>query len=396
MKQQPLKILLGGVPFGRNNVGDEAILECVVKIVRQVCPEAQITVSTDDGPATAAKLNVRTVELFGFEPPFSRQRMKEELESANVFIWSGATGLSDYPEIPLSMLQTAQAAGCKTVLWGVGMNDRLNPIFYTLLPGRRRSALELATRCLFGTVDFVRMAEHRKEHRTRRKIADTLNRADLVALRDPESQDEILKCGPVQNSMVGADSALLLEPAELNHVSLPDSVRELLSSDHNKIGICISAQRQIRDSANLITCLDELVEDNVNRILFVPMNPVTDAALMEDLRQQMKHPERAAVVKGRYEPAEILAVASRLDVIASSRLHLLILASIVHVPIIGISRGSKVDNFLQPFGLTSVGDVDSCDFAALKNEVLRLLRSRTEFEEKSRDVRSRLLHRLNA
>ncbi|MGE4490298.1 MAG: hypothetical protein AB7E95_12220, partial [Kiritimatiellales bacterium] len=73
-----------------------------------------------------------------------------------------------------------------------------------------------------------------------------------------------------------------------------------------------------------------------------------------------------------------------------------ILASIVHVPIIGISRGSKVVNFLQPFGLTSVGDVDSCDFAALKNEVLRLLRSRTEFEEKSRDVRSRLLHRLNA
>lgn len=29
------RILVGGVPFGRDNVGDEAILECVVEIVSE-------------------------------------------------------------------------------------------------------------------------------------------------------------------------------------------------------------------------------------------------------------------------------------------------------------------------------------------------------------------------
>ncbi len=52
------KILIGGVPFGRDNVGDEAILECIVSIVRSVCPDSEIWVSTDDREATEKKLKV--------------------------------------------------------------------------------------------------------------------------------------------------------------------------------------------------------------------------------------------------------------------------------------------------------------------------------------------------
>ena len=112
-----MNILLGGVPFGRNNVGDEAILECVTRIVREVRPDAQITVSTDDGAATAAKLDVRTVPLFGFAAPYSHEEMAAALRTHDVFIWAGATGLSDYPEIPCGMFRMAQAAGRKTILW---------------------------------------------------------------------------------------------------------------------------------------------------------------------------------------------------------------------------------------------------------------------------------------
>jgi polysaccharide pyruvyl transferase WcaK-like protein len=394
--KKPLRVLLGGVPFGRNNVGDEAILECIVKIVRSICPDAQITVSTDNGPATAAKLGVNTVQLFGFEPPFSRELMKETLESHDVFIWSGATGLSDYPEIPVNMLRTAQKAGRKTVVWGVGMNDELNPFSYTLLPGRRRTILSMASRLLLGTVDLVHHTETRIGRNARKKIAKALSHSDLVVLRDPESHEEVLKCGNIPAVLVGADSALLLEPVELSNIPLSEDVRQTLSSNRKKIGICISAQRQIKDSERLVACFDELVADNQNRIVFIPMNPVTDAAVMNDLRKRMKYPGRTVVVEGRYEPSEILSIASEMDAIASSRLHLLILASIVHIPIIGISRGSKVDNFLKPFGLIPVGDVDSCDFTGLKTEILRLLNSRDEFEEQSQNVRSQLLHRLGS
>lgn len=389
------KILLGGVPFGRNNVGDEAILECIVRILRNICPNADITVSTDDRKGTEHKLNVKTVPLFGFAPPFSRQEMSKALTDSDLFIWSGATGLSDYPESTVAMLEIAQAAGTKTVLFGVGMNNELNPALFTLFPGPRRTVYDAVKTCTLGKLDLTQRTEESKKERAREKIGNTLKCADLVALRDPESVVALSQCGNIPNVTVGADSALILEPANLEQIQLPEETRQLLNSDIPKIGICVSAQREIQNAEKLVQYFDQWVKDDSRRIVFVPMNPLTDSSLMENLRRQMTYSSRAIVIESRREPSEILAVASRLNVIASSRLHLLILASIVHVPIVGISRGSKVDNFLKPFGLQSVGSVEECNFQHLDSEVRRLLDERSTFETTSRTVRNDLLKRLD-
>lgn len=387
-----MRILLGGVPFGRNNVGDEAILECVVRIVREARPDAQISVSTDDGAATAAKLGVRAVPLFGFEPPYNRDEMIRELREHDVFIWAGATGLSDYPEIPAEMLRHAQAAGRKTVVWQVGMNNELNPAKYRVLPGRKRMLLDALTITSLGLFRGVAWEERRRKARARRRITEALNAADLVVVRDPESRTQVEACGVTAKVHEGADSALLLEPAALPAFN-PESDR-VLAFPGPKIGLCVSAQREIANRAALVAFLDRLVESDRRRILFIPMNPLTDAALMEDVRQTMRHPERAATLTGRYEPADILAAAARVDVVISSRLHLLIFASIAHTPFIGISRGSKVDHFLAPYGLCAVGSVETCDFDAMHAEMLRLLDDKAGFARRSRDVRPQLLARL--
>ena len=388
-----MKILLGGVPFGRNNVGDEAILECVVKMIREVCPLAEITVSTDEPVTTAEKLGVETVQLFGFQPPFSQTLMEERLAAADVFIWPGATGLSDYPEIRLGMLEIAHRAGTKTVVWGVGMNDELNPSIYRLWPGRRRTLLNAFSALTFKRIDFVRRREIAAEARARAKIVQQLRRADLVMLRDPETLAAVQACGDVPAAFVGTDSAELLEPAAWEQISLTDEVRAILGSDARKVGLCISAQRQLVHEHELIEFLDRLADQN-HRIVFLPMNHETDAVIMEGLQNRMKNRALSVVVGGRREPGEILAIAGKLDLVISSRLHLLILASILHVPIIGISRGSKVDNFLAPFGHTPAGTVDECNFDHMQRELDRLIESRAEFEIASTAVHEMLLQRL--
>ena len=388
-----MKILLGGVPFGRNNVGDEAILECVVKLLRGLCPTSEITVSTDDPQATAAKLSVETVQLFGFEPPFSQTLMEERLAAADVFVWAGATGLSDYPEIPLAMLETAHRAGTKTVVWGVGMNDELNPFIYRLLPGKRRILLALLSLFTLGRVDLIRRREQKMEAYVRSKIVEQLSAADLVMLRDPETLAAVYACGDVPAALIGADPAEQLQPAPWESIQLCAEAQAILESDVLKIGLCISAQRQIVHEQELIAFLDQLVESG-HRIVFLPMNPITDAELMKNLRGRMRNSDQSVVVEGHREPGEILAIAGRLDLVISSRLHLLILASVLHVPIIGISRGSKVDNFLAPFGHASAGTVDACDFGHMQSELDRLIERRAEFEEVSTAVHEMLLQRL--
>lgn len=389
-----MKILLGGVPFGRNNVGDEAILECVVKMLREIRPSAEIIASTDDPEATAAKLGIATVQLFGFDPPFSQTLMEEYLAAADVFIWPGATGLSDYPEIPLNMLEIAQRTGTKTVVWGVGMNDELNPHTYRLLPGKRRALLSLMSLATLRRTDYIRRYEEQMETRARSKVARQLAAADLVVLRDPETLAAVLACGSVPGAIVGADPAELLEPAAWEGLSLPPDAQAILQSSDRKVGLCISAQRQLVHEQELIDFLDRLAESR-HHIVFLPMNPLTDAELMQKLRSRMRHRERSVVIEGRREPGEILAITDRLDLVISSRLHLLILASIVHVPIIGISRGTKVDNFLAPFGHVPAGTVDECDFDHMQRELDRLIDCRAEFQEVSTAVHEMLLHRLD-
>ncbi len=390
---QSLQILLGGVPFGRNNAGDEAILECIVGIIREIRPSAHITVSTDDPHNTAMRLNVDTVPLFGFSPPYSRAQMIQCISDADVFVWAGATGLSDYPEIPLSMLEIAHQAGTRTVVWGVGMNRKLNPYIYGVLPGKRRRLLNLLSTLTLKKIDFVKRVEESNQARARQKIVEQLNQADLVVLRDPETLTAVHECGEVPHAMVGADSAELLKPEPWKNVELSPLARTILESGQRKIGLCISAQRQLVHERELVDFLDRLAGQDY-RIVLLPMNHATDAPLMERLRYRMQNKEHTVVIHGQRTPREILAIAGRLDLVISSRLHLLILASVLHVPIIGISRGSKVDNFLSPFGHVSAGSVEECDFEHLQNELDRLIDSRDDFEEVSMAVHEMLLDRL--
>lgn len=389
-----MRVLLGAVPFGENNIGDEAILQCVVSIVRSARPDAQLTVCTTDRAATERKFGVKTAPLFGFGAA-DMSLLPEVMAEHDVFIWSGATGLSDYPENAIELLEVAQAQGKKTIIWGVGMNDQLNPVKYSVLPGKRRRLLEAFTRLSGDRVDFIAQQEAHWRARARKRIRLAVSAADLVVTRDFPSRVQLQRCGVNRPIIVGADSALRMPSAPLESLHLSQPTRELLESDKKKVALCISAQRPVTNRSALTAYLDRVVKDDANRLLFIPMNPVTDAALMTKLHQEMKHPERAQALEGCEDPDAITAIAGKMDVVVASRLHLLILASIAHVPLIGIARGSKVDNFLQPFGLRPTGSVEDCDFPSLWKETERLLAHREQFEVRSREVRAELLSRLD-
>lgn len=387
------RILIGGVPFGGDNVGDEAILECVVRTVRELCEEAEITISTHAQSGTAAKFGVNTCPLYGFLPRNDFGQIADVVRENDIFIWSGATGLSDYPEIPLEILRMAQEMGKKTAIWGVGMNSELNPALYRVRRGKRHLLLKAATTLTFGGIDFVANAERLREERVNGLIRARLGAADLVVVRDPQTRDELLRRGVQCEIRVGTDPAIELEPARLEDVNLSAEVREALDSAEPKVGVCISAQRQVADGPKLVEYLDRLAAGGC-RIVFVPMNPLTDAEVMAHLRTRMQSRDRAVLIDGEREPGEILAVAGRLDAVVSSRLHLLIFCAMAGVPPVAISRGSKLDSFLANFGLRSVGSVESVDFEQLYSETVRAVASKEEFRKTSRAVRGKLTGRL--
>ena len=358
-----LKILLGGVPLGCNNVGDEAIVSCVVQLLRTLVPDATMTVCTREEVRTAAELQVNTAPLYGFGENPDWRGFSVEVRRHDVFLWFGATGLSDYPATTVKLLRIAQGAGVKTIVWGVGMNSELNPAFYRA-GGRRLRLLNALTHCTLGVLDWRCIYEGLLTRRVGRRIRRALEGCALVVLRDAESREAVECCG-YHHALVGADTAILLESA-------PKPPLPVVSPGVVRIGFCISEQSALRQLDELVEFWDKLLERPEIRIVLIPMNPVTDKRLMRNLAVRSKCPERIECLE-EDAPAVVQACVSQCRAVVSSRLHLLILAANVGVPFIGIERGSKISTWLRQFGREPAGSVEDCDFAEIHRQLEDIL-----------------------
>ena len=355
-----MKLLLGGVPLGCNNIGDEAIVDCVVGLLRKLVPDAEITVCTAARRETEARIHVDTAPLFGFGPYPALKSFAEFVRDFDVYIWFGATGLSDYPETALELLRAARRAGVPSIVWGVGMKSVLNPAFYRVR-GRRKKLLRMLSRFTF--IDWVAVYEAALLRRTRRHLRRELSRCALVVLRDQPSLREVQRCG-VADAIAGADTAILQTSAPTPPLpEAPDAVR---------IGFCVSEQSVVNDLDAIVALWDRLLEFPERRIALIPMNPVTDRKLMLELAARSRHAERIECLE-KTAPADVQACAAQCRVLVSSRLHLLILGANAGTPGIGIERGSKIANWLANFGDTPAGSVDNCDFSGIERKVEAIL-----------------------
>ena len=346
-----MKILLGGIPLGCDNIGDEAIIAGVVKMLKESLLEVELTVATADR-ATADLLGVNVVPPFGFAG-HGLDGFEDAVRAQDAYIWCGATGLSDYPHVALDLLETAQRAGVATFIWGVGMDDELNPVFFKA-GGKRR----LVLRCI-GLLGWY---ERRLRDRLARRIAAVLPRCRGVWLRDPQSAAMLAQTG-FPGAKVTADSAILLGNGD-------GSTHSSRGAEGAALGLCISTQRQVADLDG-VKGLIAAVRESGARVIGIPMNPKTDRSLLESLGVEC--------ISGT-TPEAVMEAAAKCDVVLSSRLHLLILAANAGTPGLGIARGSKLANWLSNFGSTVEGSVYDCDWNKVTEHVLAAIKNRGDWD----------------
>lgn len=356
-----MKILLGGIPLGCDNIGDEAIIAGVVKLLKESIDGVEITVATADAK-TAERLGVAVVPAFGFAgTPLDGFAAVARRHDA--YIWCGATGLSDYPNTALDLLETAQNEGVATFVWGVGMDNELNPVFFRA-SGRKRMLLSLC-----GLVGWY---EGRLRRRLAQRISRVLPRCKGVWLRDPQSAKMLSSMG-FANASVTADSAILCVTGKPK----PETRSPAL-------GLCISTQRQVSDLDGVKGMIAAARKEGV-RVVGIPMNPKTDRALLEKLGVE-------CIPGDTWQ--DVCEASAQCSVVLSSRLHLLILASNVGTPILGIARGSKLGNWLANFGRTVEGGVYDCDWAKVTEHVLAAVKDRGDWDAVRDEAYSRLAARL--
>ncbi|MBE3588160.1 MAG: polysaccharide pyruvyl transferase family protein [Thermoanaerobacteraceae bacterium] len=116
------------------------------------------------------------------------------------------------------------------------------------------------------------------------------------------------------------------------------------------------------------------------QVVFLPFHYPADVAVGRDIAARMEKP--APVLERDFTVEEMISVIRCLDLLIGMRLHALILAAILNVPLVGISYDPKIDRFLQQLDLRPAARVGDPDFGKLDGAVEEILKDPEGFKKK--------------
>lgn len=304
MARKTTDIIISGY-YGLGNSGDEALLKSIVDDLRRHDPDIRITALSGDARHTRETYGIDTVDRFS---PFGVLRA---MSRARLLISGGGSLIQDATSTKsllyyLAIIAAAKLMGLKVMLYANGMG----PI----------------------------------SDKNVKKVTRVLNKVDLITLRENISMAEIERCKITRPRVeVTADPAYLLEPCQ------PDRAAELLRLFGGRTRPVAISVRQWKNAAadfetQLARAADMLAEKGYTP-LFFPMQLSRDLPISQKIMAKMAHP--AGLVDREITVSEMLGVIRGCGAVIGMRLHALIFASAVNVPMIGIIYDPKIRGSME-------------------------------------------------
>ncbi len=309
------KVAISG-SYGGMNLGDEAILESILKALR-VSADVDIVVFSRNSQDTQARHKVRAVPI----REMHKDEVREELKKLDLFILGGGGILFD-SLVPQFL---------RDVTWAKELGV---PVFvYAVSVGPLKSA------------------------EARQLVAEVLNKVDKITVRESEAKRELHDLGVNQEIEVTADPALLLkaEPFERDWL-----IKEGVAADQPLVGFSVREPGPAAPDLNvdhyhavLANAADFMIDRFNAQILFVPMESGEnrDPQHSHAVIAKMANTQRASVLKGQYTSAQLLGLVANMEFIVGMRLHFLIFSAIQKVPFVPLPYAAKVKGFLADLGM---------------------------------------------
>ena len=333
--------------YGFGNAGDEAMLAAMIEALSDLDPHLNIIVLSGNPEDTRRRHGVAAV--FRLNYPEIIGAMKK----SDLLIIGGGSLLQDVTSdrslyYYLSIVMLAKKLGKPVMLYGQG----IGPVRGELAKGAVR---------IIG------------------------NMVDLITVRDEGSRDELKLLGITKPPVyVTADAVLAMHPVD-------KGIGRAILRKHGfegvapLIGFSVREWRDWRQYKDVLArAADDMAAEFGARIVFLPMQWPDDLGVARKIAARMKH--QAAILDEEYTTSELLSLTGNLDVLIGIRLHALIFAAVMHVPLIGVSYDPKVDRFMETIGDRHVGTLQNITVDALLAKV-RTLRNEHGSQAKFRDER---------
>lgn len=350
------RVVISGF-YGFNNIGDESVLKAVIMTLRDGVKDTEITVLSNDPESTAEKFGVHAVH---------RMRPLEILRAlswCDLLISGGGSLLQDATSTKsllyyLSIIKAAEMMGKKVMIYSQGIGPINSP-------------------------------------RNRRMTIKTLMPLKYIIVRDEASAELLIDNGiPESHVFVTADPVLRLRPPSL------DAGRRILREagvdpDDGRIKIAFALKGTTDEDfkSEIIHAARMLHEKYDARIVLLPFHYTEDRMTAREIAGNLDG--TTVCMDRKFSTDEMMSLIGCMDYLVGVRLHSLIHAATMGVPMIGISYDPKVNRFMKGLRLKALCTVYDFEARYLLEEFERVRNNRDAYIEKIQIGRDKLRETLS-
>ncbi|MEL4860840.1 polysaccharide pyruvyl transferase CsaB [Pseudoflavonifractor phocaeensis] len=314
--------------YGRGNAGDDAILEAIVRELRQIDPDLPVWVLSRN--PTDTRLSYRVNSIYTFNIPRFLWRMGK----TRLYINGGGSLMQDATSrrslwFYLFTISAAKVLGNKVMMYGCG----IGPIQY---PSNRRLAAGVLQK-----------------------------RVDAITLRDTHSKTELERMGVTAPEIIlSADPTVILPAADPATV---DGILESAGLDPagRYIGFTLRPWPGFEAKAEIFgRAADYVYEKYGLTPVFLPIERRLDVGAAKLAARHMKAPYHILEETGA--SAHTIGLFARMKVVVSMRLHALVFSAGQGVPLVGVVYDPKISSFLSYIGQDLYTDLDQLTLDGLK------------------------------
>lgn len=338
-----MNIVISGY-YGSKNGGDEAMLAAMLEVLREEIPDLHATVISIDPEYTKRRHNVDAV------PKPDICSIIKKIRAADLLISGGG-----------SLLQNVTS--------GRSLYYYLAIIFLAIIFGRKVMLYAQGIGPIRGVF----------AHKLMNLI---VNRVNLITVRDRGSLEELSRLKITRPKIFcTADPVLAIKPVSLDRGEKILS-HHSIARNGKFIGVAIRHWAGWENfQRELAAALDRLVDKTAAKIIFIPMKFPEDIKASQSVAALMKSP--STVLDEEFTTREILSLVGCMDVLIGVRLHALIFAGVMNVPMLGISYDPKIERFLDSIGEKPLGNLGDVSAQKIFNATLKKLETHKNFRDDS-------------
>lgn len=326
--------------FGFGNLGDEAILEAVVREFRRRSPHADFVIPFGADRATATRLDLQAIDFFAFD------EIATEVAAADVVLFGLGGVFQDYWGADAALLFDAQA--------------RTNGVEAYARPALLATMHGVPALLFSAGVGPLRTVDGRA------MFAGAARNATRLIVRDETSAVELRSIVPELEAIVAADPAFLLEAGEDDRAAVEQLLGERELAEARFVAVALRSwtfefsDEQIASSVG--AALSALPSDW--RVVFVPFHvgAGTDDGRIAQLTAAATG--RSAEIVSVKTPGEAIALFERAELVVAARNHAVVFAALARTPVVSLAYDPKV--------ISSAVHAGGADFVLPFSEINRL------------------------